>query len=61
MLEPLFEFDVNIEPVLFLATEWPTVETGLLDPQGVQRNTFHAKPCGTPVCISGIDGDTTDA
>lgn len=32
--EALFEWNENIEPVLFLAREWPTVEGGTLDPNG---------------------------
>ena len=32
--EPLFDFDSNLQPILHLATEWPTVENGLLDPDG---------------------------
>lgn len=34
VLEPLFDYDVNTKPVLFLAVEWPTVENGLLDAGG---------------------------
>ena len=33
-LEPLHQFDANTEPVLYLAAEWPTVDNGLLDPDG---------------------------
>jgi peptide/nickel transport system substrate-binding protein len=32
--EPLFEWDINTEPILYLAEEWPTVENELLDPNG---------------------------
>jgi peptide/nickel transport system substrate-binding protein len=34
-LEPLFEFDANVEPVMFLASEYPTLDNGLLDPNGL--------------------------
>ena len=33
-LEPLADWDINTEPVLFLASEWPSVEAGTLDPEG---------------------------
>ncbi len=34
ILEPLFYFDANTEPVLVLAAEWPSVENETLDPDG---------------------------
>ena len=33
-LEPLAEFDVNSEPILRLAAEWPSIENETLDPEG---------------------------
>ena len=32
--EPLFEFDANNNPIMVLAVEYPTVENGLLSPDG---------------------------
>lgn len=34
-LEPLADLDENTEPILVLATEWPAVDNGLLDPDGM--------------------------
>lgn len=33
-LEPLFDFDSELNPILVLGAEWPTVGRGLLDPFG---------------------------
>ncbi len=33
-LQPLVEFDADLNPVLALAREWPTLENGVLDPNG---------------------------
>ena len=33
-LEPLAFFDINSEPVLVLASEWPSIDAGTLDPDG---------------------------
>ena len=33
-LEPLFEFDAELNPVLVLAEEWPALDNCLLDPEG---------------------------
>lgn len=33
-LEPLFDFDAELNPILVLGAEWPTVPRGLLDPFG---------------------------
>ncbi|MEZ4571632.1 MAG: ABC transporter substrate-binding protein [Thermomicrobiales bacterium] len=34
VLEPLFEFDAGLNPVLLLSSEWPTFDNGLLDAHG---------------------------
>ncbi len=34
VLEPLVHLNIETEPVLFLAEEWPSVENGTLDPDG---------------------------
>src|SRR5690606_7032793 len=33
--EPLFDWDENTEPLLCLAAEWPSIEAGTLDPDGM--------------------------